>query len=99
MQFSTPNNNNNHYHGNGLSEESPLRILKSIVGSPFYVAPEIIQQSSGYDGSKADIWSMGVILYAMLAGNLPFGQELNDFVIFVNGYVNYLLLLLLHHMV
>jgi len=75
IQFSTPNNNNN--NGNGLSEESPLRILKSIVGSPFYIAPEIIQQSSGYDGSKADVWSMGVILYAMLAGNLPFDKELN----------------------
>lgn len=70
LYFSSPNK--------GLSEESPLRVLKSIVGSPFYVAPEIVQQSSGYDGAKADIWSMGVILYAMLAGNLPFGQELNN---------------------
>eukprot|EP01038_Epipyxis_sp_PR26KG_P012798 gene12798-17158_t len=57
-------------------DESPLRVLKSVVGSPFYVAPEVMQ-SVGYDGTKADVWSLGVILYAMLAGNLPFGQELS----------------------
>jgi hypothetical protein len=52
-----------------------MKILTSVVGSPFYVAPEVMQ-ARGYDGPKADVWSLGVILYAMLAGNLPFGQEL-----------------------
>lgn len=64
--------------GTSLVEENPaltLRILTSVVGSPFYVAPEVMQ-ARGYDGPKADVWSLGVILYAMLAGNLPFGQEL-----------------------
>ena len=62
-----------------LPDESVLRVLKSVVGSPFYVAPEVLQANSeGYDGTKADVWSLGVILYAMLAGNLPFEQELSS---------------------
>ena len=60
-----------------LPDESLLRVLKSVVGSPFYVAPEVLQ-ARGYDGPKADVWSLGVILYAMLAGNLPFEQELSS---------------------
>lgn len=62
--------------GRDPSANLSLRVLKSVVGSPFYVAPEVLQ-AKGYDGQKADVWSLGVILYAMLAGNLPFEQELS----------------------
>ena len=51
---------------------------KSILGTIFYCAPEVIDRKN-YDGYsfKADIWSLGVIMYNLLTGILPF-FDIND---------------------
>jgi 5'-AMP-activated protein kinase catalytic alpha subunit len=48
--------------------------LKTACGSPCYAAPEMIAGNK-YKPYKADIWSSGVVLYAMLAGYLPFEDK------------------------
>jgi serine/threonine protein kinase len=46
-------------------------VIKEQCGTPAYLAPEIIIDE-GYEGFYADIWSLGVLLYAMLQGTVPF---------------------------
>ena len=45
--------------------------LKMYCGTPSYMCPEIVNRA-WYWGPKADVWSLGVVLYKMLTGSFPF---------------------------
>ena len=48
--------------------------LNSALGSPFYIAPEMLSSNSKYD-CKVDVWALGVMTYELLSGNPPFDSE------------------------
>ncbi|GAB4818130.1 hypothetical protein N2152v2_005176 [Parachlorella kessleri] len=56
----------------GYSKHEMNSSAKSGVGTAVYMAPEVILGESKYDAKRADIWSAGIIMYAMLFGQYPF---------------------------
>ena len=59
----------------GISRENPDgHLLETFCGSPLYIPPEVIM-GTPYDGTKADIWSLGVTIYFLTVGHMPFEDE------------------------
>lgn len=63
--------------GMAALHQTPNHKLTTSCGSPHYAAPELIRGGT-YKGNTVDIWSMGVVLFATLAGRLPFDVEGTD---------------------
>ncbi|KAL1515966.1 hypothetical protein AB1Y20_002579 [Prymnesium parvum] len=60
--------------GAGVGAEG---LSSTYCGSPLYAAPELFSgdRTEGYDASKSDMWSCGVVLYALLSSSLPFDAD------------------------
>ena len=56
-----------------ISKETRKNNLHTATGTPYYMAPEVFTE---HYWSKADLWSLGVILYVLVSGHIPF--EGND---------------------
>ena len=58
----------------GLAAIKRNKSLDTIAGTPLYMAPEVIK---GNYGKEADMWSLGVLLYTLVSGYLPFQADNN----------------------
>ena len=77
--FSSPDSDEIKIIDFGLSKryDGKSKGSDSIVGTPYYVAPEVL---NGNYGIECDCWSIGVIMYIILSGFLPFSGNTPDIV-------------------
>ncbi|GMG39380.1 unnamed protein product [Ambrosiozyma monospora] len=67
----------------GFTRELPFAqhgsksLLSEFCGTGAYMSPELIRKEP-YSGIKTDVWALGVILYTMIAGEMPFDDTLDD---------------------
>ncbi|PRP76012.1 5'-AMP-activated protein kinase catalytic subunit alpha-1 isoform 2 [Planoprotostelium fungivorum] len=62
----------------GLAAQwSSRKALQTSCGSSFYAAPEILK-GQAYLGPKTDVWALGVLLYALISGRIPWGGDNTD---------------------
>jgi serine/threonine protein kinase len=65
----------------GVSQllNEPTDLVKDQCGTPAYMAPEVFECTTEFSGYKADVWSLGICLFAMLCGMVPFkGRNISE---------------------
>ncbi|CAO1338264.1 unnamed protein product [Diamesa tonsa] len=58
----------------GLSKYVALNSMKTVCGTQYYAAPEILGGGHNSYDAKVDVWSLGVLLFTMISGSLPFSE-------------------------
>ena len=64
------------------------RYCNNVVGTIHYIPPEMFQRKRAYDVYKSDVWSVGILFYALINKNFPFERSACEAVIRIIDYMN-----------